>query len=175
MVFRALSFSQHVILCTHGFPLLGGIDYFNEMMPALHNYVTVDTATFLTGANGAFVNAVCEMSKKMLEADQVQKEVLRQVIGISLVNARDFLLFQKFGCLFLSILWTNFCMSSKSWGLLSKFLWPVYNLRFLSTERGPGMSRGQVDRSDHPPVPREAQHRQHDPHLRTACYDQVRL
>ncbi len=47
-----------------------GIDYFNDMMPVLHNYVTVDTNAFITRNNGESANTVFNMCKKMLlEAD----------------------------------------------------------------------------------------------------------
>lgn len=36
-----------------------GIDYFTDMMPLLHNYVTIDTEAFL--ANPAFANAMLTM------------------------------------------------------------------------------------------------------------------
>jgi len=42
-----------------------GVDYFIEMMPVLHNYVTVDTATFL--ANPDYIIALFNMCKNMLE------------------------------------------------------------------------------------------------------------
>ena len=44
-----------------------GIDYFVDMMPALHNYVTIDTEAFLTlGSNREFPLMLFNMSKKML-------------------------------------------------------------------------------------------------------------
>ncbi|KAK7056572.1 importin-7 [Halocaridina rubra] len=44
-----------------------GFDYFTEMMPALHNYITVDTEAFLS--NEAHVRAVYEMCKSILTQD----------------------------------------------------------------------------------------------------------
>lgn len=41
-----------------------GFDYFTEMMPALHNYITVDTEGFLSSE--ARVAAVFEMCKSIL-------------------------------------------------------------------------------------------------------------
>ena len=47
-----------------------GVDYFIDMMPALHNYVTVDTESFLTRGQGENATMVFNMCKKMLlEAD----------------------------------------------------------------------------------------------------------
>jgi hypothetical protein len=49
-----------------------GQDYFVDMMPALHNYVTVDTAAFLTGGSTPreYPTMLFNMSKQMLlEAD----------------------------------------------------------------------------------------------------------
>ena len=45
-----------------------GQDYFVDMMPALHNYVTIDTEAFLTRGNGQreFPTMVFNMCKKML-------------------------------------------------------------------------------------------------------------
>ncbi|CAB4067352.1 IPO7 [Lepeophtheirus salmonis] len=42
-----------------------GYDYFTDIMPTLHNYVTVDTDTFLS--NPDFITAIFNMCKKMLE------------------------------------------------------------------------------------------------------------
>jgi hypothetical protein len=44
-----------------------GIDYFMDMMPLLHNYVTVDTDQFLS--NPAYITTLFNMSKTMLSAD----------------------------------------------------------------------------------------------------------
>jgi uncharacterized protein YciU (UPF0263 family) len=44
-----------------------GIDYFIEMMPVLHNYITVDTDAFLS--NPAYILAIFNMCKDMLEKD----------------------------------------------------------------------------------------------------------
>ena len=44
-----------------------GFDYFSDMMPALHNYITVDTATFLTSPD--YMMAMYNMCKTMLEGD----------------------------------------------------------------------------------------------------------
>ncbi|XP_076472209.1 importin-7-like [Babylonia areolata] len=44
-----------------------GIDYFTDMMPALHNYVTVDTDAFL--ADTARVQIIFEMCKSVLTGD----------------------------------------------------------------------------------------------------------
>ena len=41
-----------------------GFDYFTEMMPALHNYITVDTEGFISSE--ARIAAVFEMCKTML-------------------------------------------------------------------------------------------------------------
>jgi len=44
-----------------------GFDYFSDMMPALHNYVTVDTKAFVSSPD--FMNAMYNMAKAMLEGD----------------------------------------------------------------------------------------------------------
>lgn len=44
-----------------------GIDYFTEMMPALHNYITVDTTAFL--ANPEHVQIIYNMCKTVMSAD----------------------------------------------------------------------------------------------------------
>ncbi|VDI02496.1 Hypothetical predicted protein [Mytilus galloprovincialis] len=44
-----------------------GIDYFTEMMPALHNYITVDTPAFL--ANPEHVQIIYNMCKTVMSAD----------------------------------------------------------------------------------------------------------
>merc|ERR1719460_2036146 len=44
-----------------------GFDYFSDMMPALHNYITVDTQTFLTSPD--YMMAMYNMCKTMLEGD----------------------------------------------------------------------------------------------------------
>lgn len=44
-----------------------GIDYFTDMMPALHNYITVDTPNFL--ATPEHLEAIYNMSKTVLSAD----------------------------------------------------------------------------------------------------------
>ena len=44
-----------------------GFDYFSDMMPALHNYVTVDTKAFLSSPD--YMMAMYNMSKAMLEGD----------------------------------------------------------------------------------------------------------
>ncbi|XP_047481954.1 importin-7-like isoform X1 [Penaeus chinensis] len=49
-----------------------GFDYFTEMMPALHNYITVDTEGFLSSE--ARVAAVFEMSKSILTQDCAEDE-----------------------------------------------------------------------------------------------------
>ena len=45
-----------------------GQDYFVDMMPALHNYVTIDTGAFLTGGGTTreYPTMVFNMCKKML-------------------------------------------------------------------------------------------------------------
>ncbi len=43
-----------------------GVDYFMDMMPLLHNYVTVDTDAFLS--NPAYPNAMLAMCKTMFES-----------------------------------------------------------------------------------------------------------
>ncbi len=43
-----------------------GVDYFMDMMPLLHNYVTVDTDAFLS--NPAYAKAMLEMCKTMFES-----------------------------------------------------------------------------------------------------------
>ncbi|XP_063236920.1 importin-7 [Bacillus rossius redtenbacheri] len=45
----------------------GGYDYFTDMMPALHNYVTVDTPAFLSNEN--YVLAMFNMCKAVLTGD----------------------------------------------------------------------------------------------------------
>ncbi|XP_043239281.1 importin-7-like isoform X2 [Amphibalanus amphitrite] len=55
----------------------GGIDYFDEMMPSLHNYVTVDTEGFL--ANEARVVAMYNMCKAVLTGDQDEYKELHAV------------------------------------------------------------------------------------------------
>ena len=42
-----------------------GYDYFTDMMPALHNYITVDTKAFLS--NPMYMEAMYNMAKAMLE------------------------------------------------------------------------------------------------------------
>merc|ERR1719431_1176319 len=44
-----------------------GFDYFSDMMPALHNYITVDTKAFLSCPD--YMMAMYNMSKAMLEGD----------------------------------------------------------------------------------------------------------
>merc|ERR1712142_868827 len=44
-----------------------GFDYFSDMMPALHNYVTVDTKAFLSSPD--YMMAMYNMSRAMLEGD----------------------------------------------------------------------------------------------------------
>merc|ERR550517_2122603 len=44
-----------------------GFDYFSDMMPALHNYVTVDTKAFLSTPD--YMMAMFNMAKTMLEGD----------------------------------------------------------------------------------------------------------
>lgn len=44
-----------------------GTDYFIDMMPLLHNYVTVNTDQFLS--NPAYISAMFNMAKKMLESN----------------------------------------------------------------------------------------------------------
>ena len=44
-----------------------GFDYFSDMMPALHNYITVDTPTFLSSPD--YMMAMYNMCKTMLEGD----------------------------------------------------------------------------------------------------------
>lgn len=44
-----------------------GFDYFVDMMPALHNYVTIDTAAFLSNPN--YVLAMFDMCKTILTSD----------------------------------------------------------------------------------------------------------
>ena len=48
-----------------------GFDYFTDMMPALHNYVTVDTKAFL--ANPQYMEAMFNMAKAMLEVNMVDR------------------------------------------------------------------------------------------------------
>ncbi len=40
-----------------------GYDYFVDMMPALHNYVTVDTPAFLSNTN--YILAIFDMCKSV--------------------------------------------------------------------------------------------------------------
>ena len=42
-----------------------GFDYFTDMMPALHNYVTIDTKAFLSTPN--YMLAMYNMCKTILE------------------------------------------------------------------------------------------------------------
>lgn len=49
-----------------------GFDYFTEMMPALHNYITVDTEGFLSSE--ARIAAVFEMCKTMMTQVRGQEE-----------------------------------------------------------------------------------------------------
>ncbi|XP_065333420.1 importin-7 [Cloeon dipterum] len=44
-----------------------GFDYFTDMMPALHNYVTVDTPTFLASQDRILV--MCNMARDILNGD----------------------------------------------------------------------------------------------------------
>merc|ERR1712106_325786 len=44
-----------------------GFDYFSDMMPALHNYITVDTKAFL--ARPDYIMAMYNMAKALLEGD----------------------------------------------------------------------------------------------------------
>lgn len=44
-----------------------GFDHFNDMMPALHNYITVDTDGFLSNEQRLF--AICNMCKEILSRD----------------------------------------------------------------------------------------------------------
>merc|ERR1719394_920109 len=44
-----------------------GFDYFSDMMPALHNYITVDTKAFLSSPE--FMMCMYNMAKTMLEGD----------------------------------------------------------------------------------------------------------
>ncbi|XP_023343856.1 importin-7 isoform X3 [Eurytemora carolleeae] len=44
-----------------------GVDYFTDMMPALHNYVTVDTVAFLSTPD--YMMAMYNMARTMLESD----------------------------------------------------------------------------------------------------------
>ena len=44
-----------------------GFDYFSDMMPALHNYITVDTKAFLSTPD--FMMCMYNMAKTMLEGD----------------------------------------------------------------------------------------------------------
>ncbi|KAH3857509.1 hypothetical protein DPMN_100118, partial [Dreissena polymorpha] len=44
-----------------------GVDYFTDMMPALHNYITVDTRTFLS--NSSHLEAIYNMCKQVMSAD----------------------------------------------------------------------------------------------------------
>jgi len=44
-----------------------GFDYFSDMMPALHNYITVDTKAFLSSPD--YMMAMYNMSRAMLEGD----------------------------------------------------------------------------------------------------------
>lgn len=41
-----------------------GYDYFVDMMPALHNYVTVDTPAFLSNTN--YILAIFDMCKSVI-------------------------------------------------------------------------------------------------------------
>lgn len=45
-----------------------GFDYFVDMMPALHNYVTVDTPAFLSNEN--HVLAIFDMCKSVSEPEK---------------------------------------------------------------------------------------------------------
>lgn len=44
-----------------------GLDHFTDMMPALHNYITIDTDAFL--ADEKRLLAICNMSKEVLSKD----------------------------------------------------------------------------------------------------------
>ena len=44
-----------------------GFDYFSDLMPTLHNYITVDTKAFL--ANPDYMMAMYNMAKTMFEGD----------------------------------------------------------------------------------------------------------
>merc|ERR1719309_407478 len=44
-----------------------GYDYFTDMMPALHNYITVDTKAFLSTQN--YMMAMYNMARAMLEGE----------------------------------------------------------------------------------------------------------
>lgn len=48
-----------------------GFDYFVDMMPALHNYVTVDTPAFLSNEN--HVLAIFDMCKSVSETEKCFK------------------------------------------------------------------------------------------------------
>ena len=70
-----------------------GLDYFVDMMPALHNYVTVDTATFLTLGHTEqtprpFPQMVFNMCKKMLLGMVSNKMLIKQfsVTSILIIN-----------------------------------------------------------------------------------------
>lgn len=43
-----------------------GIDYFTDMMPALHNYITVDTPAFLSSQD--YVLAIFNMCRSVLSS-----------------------------------------------------------------------------------------------------------
>lgn len=49
-----------------------GLDYFVDMMPSLHNYVTVDTDQFLSSRD--YPMALFNMSKKVLESDNAGED-----------------------------------------------------------------------------------------------------
>ena len=50
----------------------GGMDYFVEMMPALHNFITVDPATFIS--NQHHVLAIYNMCKAVMESNEVGED-----------------------------------------------------------------------------------------------------
>jgi len=67
-----------------------GVEYFVEMMPCLHNYITVDTDAFLSDPNR--VLAVCNIIKKVL-LDDSPGEVLEchaaKLVEILILQCRE--------------------------------------------------------------------------------------
>lgn len=55
-----------------------GYDYFVDMMPALHNYVTVDTPAFLSNTN--YISAIFEMCKSVNITDSLRKHQSLKII-----------------------------------------------------------------------------------------------
>lgn len=63
-VLLGISFSTYVTDVNFQMFKSDGFDYFTEMMPALHNYVTVDTEGFLSSE--ARVGAIFDMCETIM-------------------------------------------------------------------------------------------------------------